>query len=98
MAGSAGGGRRVAGLGAGRQCVHHVAPSGRVRAASALLFGWMAMKAARVRKAPAKVPAKAAATPRASQSPAKTVSPQVADPEARRAANPVVYEPRGDTP
>jgi uncharacterized iron-regulated membrane protein len=66
--------------------------------ASALLFGWMAMKAARARKAPAKVSAKAAATPRASQPAAKTVSPQVADPEAPRASNPVVYEPRGDTP
>jgi hypothetical protein len=66
--------------------------------ASALLFGWMAMKAARARKAPAKVSAKAAAKPRASQPAAKTVSPQVADPEAPRASNPVVYEPRGDTP
>ncbi|CAB3673723.1 PepSY-associated TM helix domain-containing protein [Achromobacter pestifer] len=66
--------------------------------ASALLFAWMARKASRVRKAPAKVPAKAAAKSRAEQPAAQMVSPRVADPEARSAASPVVYEARGDTP
>lgn len=62
--------------------------------ASALLFAWMARKAARVRRAPAK----AAAKPRAERPAAKTVSPQAAGAEAQSAPNAVVYEPRGDTP
>jgi uncharacterized iron-regulated membrane protein len=66
--------------------------------ASALLFAWMARKAARVRKAPVKVRAKAVAQPRAAQPAVQTVSAQAAEPEAPRAPNPVVYEPRGDTP
>jgi uncharacterized iron-regulated membrane protein len=63
--------------------------------ASAALFGWMARKAARARKAPAKASAKA----RAERPAAKTVSPQVAQaPAAQAASSHVVYEPRGDTP
>lgn len=63
--------------------------------ASAALFGWMARKAARARKAPAKASAKA----RAERPAAKTVSPQVAQaPVAQAASSHVVYEPRGDTP
>lgn len=62
---------------------------------SAALFGWMARKAARARKAPAKASAKA----RAERPAAKTVSPQVAQaPAAQAASSHVVYEPRGDTP
>lgn len=59
--------------------------------ASAALFGWMARKAARARKAPAKA--------RAERPAAKTVSPKVAQaPAAQAASSHVVYEPRGDTP
>ncbi|GFN29664.1 iron uptake protein [Achromobacter denitrificans] len=59
--------------------------------ASAALFGWMARKAARARKAPAKA--------RAEHPAAKTVSPKVAQaPAAQAASSHVVYEPRGDTP
>lgn len=59
--------------------------------ASAALFGWMARKAARARKAPAKA--------RAERPAAKTVSPKVAQaPAAQAVSSHVVYEPRGDTP
>ena len=59
--------------------------------ASAALFGWMARKAARARKAPAKA--------RAERPAAKAVSPKVAQaPAAQAASSHVVYEPRGDTP
>ncbi len=59
--------------------------------ASAALLGWMARKAARARKAPAKA--------RAERPAAKTVSPKVAQaPAAQAASSHVVYEPRGDTP
>jgi len=74
--------------------------------ATALLFAWMARKAARVRKAPATLPARAAAKPRAEKgaaaAPAASTqhpSSPVADaPVAKSAPSAVVYEPRGDTP
>lgn len=73
--------------------------------ASALLFAWMARKAARARKAPAKLPAKAhakpaarAAQPRAEKPAAAPTAPVADAPVAQAAPSPVVYEPRGDTP
>jgi uncharacterized iron-regulated membrane protein len=74
--------------------------------AGAALFGWMARKAARARKAPAKAPARAragqpvAGQPVAAKSvAAKPASSHVADASTAQAApSHVVYEPRGDTP
>jgi len=69
--------------------------------AGAALFGWMARKAARARKAPAKAPARARAGQPVAGQPvaAKPASSHVADASTAQAApSHVVYEPRGDTP
>ncbi|MFD4837941.1 PepSY-associated TM helix domain-containing protein [Achromobacter sp. NPDC058515] len=68
--------------------------------ASALLFGWMARKAARAAKAPAKAPGKARAERSATvKTAAATAVSAVAQVHAAPAApGQAVYEPRGDTP
>lgn len=75
---------------------------------SALLFGWMARKAARARKSPAKAPAKTrperaavaknAVAGGASAATIPTSSPIAQAPTAHIAPNHGAYEPRGDTP
>ena len=77
--------------------------------ATALLFAWMARKAARARKAPATQPARAAAKPHAEKGAAAAAAPAAAStlhpsspvaeaPVTKSAPSAVVYEPRGDTP
>lgn len=68
--------------------------------ASAVLFGWMARKAARARKAPAKAPGKVRAERSATVRTAVAAAPApVAQVHAAQAAPAgAVYEPRGDTP
>ncbi|QVQ24144.1 PepSY-associated TM helix domain-containing protein [Achromobacter deleyi] len=68
--------------------------------ASAVLFGWMARKAARARKAPAKTPGKVRAERSATVKTAVAAAPSpVAQVHAAQAApSGAIYEPRGDTP
>ncbi|KRC76328.1 peptidase [Achromobacter sp. Root83] len=68
--------------------------------ASALLFGWMARKAALARKAPRKAPGKARADRSAAVRTAVAAagSPGAQPSPAQPAPSRAVYEPRGDTP
>ncbi len=62
--------------------------------ASALFFAWMAQKAARARKAPAR----SAGKPRAEAVKSAAAAPAPHDPAAPAAVHRTAFEPRGDTP
>ncbi|EHK66215.1 PepSY-associated TM helix domain-containing protein [Achromobacter arsenitoxydans] len=67
--------------------------------ASAVLFGWMARKAAKARSAPARMPVKARAGRSASVKAAVAAATPIAEaPAVQAAPNPTAFEPRGDTP
>ena len=66
--------------------------------ASAVLFGWMARKAAKARSAPARTPAKARAGRSQTVKAAVAATPVAQAHAVQAAPNPPAFEPRGDTP
>ncbi|MEN4921894.1 PepSY-associated TM helix domain-containing protein [Achromobacter spanius] len=66
--------------------------------ASAVLFGWMARKAAKARSAPARTPAKARAGRSETVKAAVAATPVAQAHAVQAAPNPPAFEPRGDTP